>query len=428
MKPRLAALSLCALVGLAGCRGGGSKDHDAGPPEGSAHPTAKTSATSAPSGGPGADVFTRSPLSQAELPTTDGAIALSNLNAQVAGAVGMAENNPNEPIAKERLIEELSLRGQFLGRVADFERADALAEELVKAHPKRPSARLARAGTRATFHRFKDALDDLAEAERLKARPDDIAAQKASIFAGLGRYDEALPLLHALAEARPSVSRLGSEAAVLGKMGRFDEASKLFIEAPRHFRDVAAFPIAWLYFQEASMWERAQRPERARELLSAAVSRFPAYAHAAAHLAAMEPYARGVELLTPITERSDDPEPLSVLADVLRKKGDTAAADAALAKAKARYDELIAAHPAAYADHAARFWLNLGGDPAKALSLAKKNLDVRKTDEAFDLVLTTALAAGSQADACSAAKEGAKLPYAPPLFRQAASEVATKCR
>ena len=175
------------------------------------------------------------------------------------------------------------------------------------------------------------------------------------------------------------------------------------------------------------MWERAKKTERARELLEAAVSRLPAYAHAAVHLAAMEPYARGIELLTPIASRSDDPEVAAALADLLRKKGDTGAADETLAKAKARYEAVVAAHPEAYADHAARFWLNAGGDPKKALSLAKKNLEVRKTEESYDLALVTTLSAGAQADACAAAKDGAKLAYMSDLFRRTAADVAAKC-
>ena len=59
--------------------------------------------------------------------------------------------------------------------------------------------------------------------------------------------------------------------------------------------------------------------------------------------------------------------------------------------------------------------------------MAKKNLEVRKTEEAYDLVLMAALAAGSNADACVAAMEGMKLVYSSELFRRTAAEVAAKC-
>lgn len=51
-----------------------------------------------------------------------------------------------------------------------------------------------------------------------------------------------------------------------------------------------------------------------------------------------------------------------------------------------RYDELIASHPEAFADHAAEFWLAAGADPDKALRLARLNVEVRNTPRARDLV------------------------------------------
>lgn len=49
-------------------------------------------------------------------------------------------------------------------------------------------------------------------------------------------------------------------------------------------------------------------------------------------------------------------------------------------------DELIARHPEAYADHAAEFWLSVGGDPRRALRLARQNLTFRPTPRAHALV------------------------------------------
>jgi hypothetical protein len=54
--------------------------------------------------------------------------------------------------------------------------------------------------------------------------------------------------------------------------------------------------------------------------------------------------------------------------------------------AQARYDELLARHHDAFADHAAEFWLTIGGDPERALSLARQNLSLRQTRRARALV------------------------------------------
>ena len=51
--------------------------------------------------------------------------------------------------------------------------------------------------------------------------------------------------------------------------------------------------------------------------------------------------------------------------------------------AAARYDELVASHLEAFADHAAEFWLAAGADPHKALRLAKlkRMFATRRTPE-----------------------------------------------
>ena len=47
---------------------------------------------------------------------------------------------------------------------------------------------------------------------------------------------------------------------------------------------------------------------------------------------------------------------------------------------------LLTAHPEAFADHAAEFWLAAGADPVKALHLARMNFEVRQTPRARDLL------------------------------------------
>jgi hypothetical protein len=51
-----------------------------------------------------------------------------------------------------------------------------------------------------------------------------------------------------------------------------------------------------------------------------------------------------------------------------------------------RYDELVVRHPEAFADHAAEFWLTVGGNSNEALRLARLNLEVRKTPRAHELM------------------------------------------
>ncbi len=98
-----------------------------------------------------------------------------------------------------------------------------------------------------------------------------------------------------------------------------------------------------------------------------------------------------------------------------------------MASAARRYDELTSAHPAAFADHAARFWLGPGDDPEKAHGFALANLASRPNAVAVDLALTTALATGRAREACDLADRALGLAYADDTLRTVATAVMRRC-
>ena len=130
--------------------------------------------------------------------------------------------------------------------------------------------------------------------------------------------------------------------------------------------------------------------DRGRAWCDAAVRRLPAYVPAQGHLAELEAAlgepAEAIARLRPLALVSDDPDYATQLARILGDAGETDEAQTWRAKAEARYDELLARHRDAFADHAAEFWLTIGGDPKRALSLARHNLSVRQTPRARALV------------------------------------------
>ncbi|MSP61966.1 MAG: hypothetical protein EXR72_16870 [Myxococcales bacterium] len=350
-----------------------------------------------------APVPTTSPLSQDALPTTASEIALGNLDIQIAAHEKDLVAQPRSVRVLTALVGALTTRGQYLGQIADYERAEELAERLVKEAPADSSSYLFRAGTRSTFHRFQEALADVAQAEKRGASGERVDGVRAAALTALGRTDEALRLRQVMADRRNNLVNLGSRAALLAELGRIDEAEKLFVEAQHHFPDVSPFPVAWLWLQQGLMWERQGKLSRARELYEAAQSRLAGYAPALAHLAgvkaAMGERDQAIALLRPLAGRSDDPEYAGQLAGLLREAGpaNRAEADALRERARDRYEQLLARHPAAFADHAARFFLGAGADPPRARSLAEQNLKVRPTVEAHRLLLEACLAVGTPA-------------------------------
>ena len=338
-------------------------------------------------------------------PTTDGALALANLDGQIAV---LERDVPQGREPALGLVELLLLRGQIEGRIADSEKAATVAEGAVRARPDDPNARLARGKVRLAFHRFRDALQDVDAAERGRGDRETVAATRAAAFQGAGRYEEAVALRRKAAQERPGILTLGGLAGALAERGDVDEAEVLFAQAIHAYRDVSPFPVAWIDTQRGTMWLRAGDLERARSCFAAAVRRLARHAPAATNLGWIETALghrdRGIERLRAVARSSDDPEAAGILAAVLPFAGEATEAAAFRQRAAARYDDLLARHPEAFADHAARFWLGAGADPRRALTLAQRNLENRRTPGALVLVVQAARAANENDVACRAAE------------------------
>jgi hypothetical protein len=154
----------------------------------------------------------------------------------------------------------------------------------------------------------------------------------------------------------------------------------------------------------------------------------PTFAHAVVHLAAMEPPDRALARLEALSKTSDDPDVLAGQADALRRAGRAEEAAAAAARARARFEEVLTRLPLAYADHAASFYLGPGRDAGRALELAKANAANRPTDEAVELWLSAAQAAGSAIETCAAAARAGGLRHATSALRERATAATRGCR
>lgn len=333
---------------------------------------------------------------EAELPTTAGVIAIANLHAQIDGLRWEAAAGRLTMSAQAGLIDLIVLRGHVLGRIADYEWAEALAEQLTQVAPADGDALLARARTRATFHRFDDALTDLDRAQRLRADATSVDAERAAIFQALGHYEQALAIYTEAVERRVDFSSLGDLATLYAERGEIAAAESCFNESRERYRSVSPIPLAQLDFKHAHMWMAQGDLDRAHMWLDVAVRRLPAYVPAQGHLAEVEAALgetdAAIARLRPLTSSSDDPDHAAQLARILGEAGRSGEADEWRDLAAARYDELVERHPEAFADHAAEFWLEAGADPRRALWLAETNLAVRQTRRAYELVARATLA------------------------------------
>src|SRR3989454_125692 len=322
--------------------------------------------------------------------TTAGVIALGNLEVRIDAQAWQATRGRLAVGGRAELVELIALRGHVLGRIADAERAAALAEQLVRQVPGDARSFVARARMAAVFHRFAPALTDLDAAAALGVDRVTLDEERAAIYQALGRYDEALAIRRQALVSHADFSALGALAGLYAERGEMVEADRWFMAARRCYRGVSPFPLAVLDFQCGRLWMEHDDLHRARAWCDAAVRRVPAYVPAQGHLAeidaALGERATAIARLRPLALASDDPDYATQLARILSDAGQTEEAQTWRARAQARYDELLARHPEAFADHAAEFWLTIGGDPERALRLARQNLALRQSPRARALV------------------------------------------
>jgi hypothetical protein len=296
--------------------------------------------------------------SEPPIATTSGAIAIANLDHLIGQA------------APTDAVDLWLARARFLGDTDALERAYRAAA----APPPTTAALLRRAHTRAAVHEFRGALADLELAERAGAAPAALTRDRATIAIALGRPDDAL----AACEADQRADADAHYRAALTALAATHTTSPL--------------PYAWLYFARGMLWtEQADAPSRGAAMYERALAYLPDFVAARVHLAEIEA-ARGdlapaIARLAPIAGTSRDPEALGLLGRLHVAAGAPVLGAAEIARARLRYDELLAPFPLAFADHAAELLLGPLGDRRRAATLAAENLANRATPRAIELML-----------------------------------------
>jgi tetratricopeptide (TPR) repeat protein len=322
--------------------------------------------------------------------TTSSSIAIENLNGQIA------------QLHDEAGVEDLLLlRARFL---ADYEALDR-ASRMTEGRGRTASELLKRARARSAVHRFAEALDDIARAERYGASQDEVVGLRASILIAIGRAVEVVPQLEAAASNNPGYSTHSALAIAYAAVGRFADADRLYVAALSDLDTTSPFPYAWIYFARGLMWtEQAGDRARGESLYAQALCFLPEFATANIHSAEIE-VARGdlvasIVRLERVVGSSNEPEALALLGALHVRTGDPIRGWHEISLARKRFESLLARHPLAFADHAAEFYLGPGADQERTWSLAQQNLANRETDRAYVLAIKAARATGRFEEAC----------------------------
>ncbi len=315
--------------------------------------------------------------------TTNSAIAIANLDDQIAHVAGSDAN-----------VELLLARSRFLGDYDALGQAIHVAER----HPGTGEELLRAAHAHAAEHRFVQALDDLTRAERAGLDSMRVDALRASIKVATGHASAAIAVLEAQASKHPGYASHSALAIAYAELGRYAQADTLYARALADLDTTSPFPYAWLYFARGLMWaEQAGDVRRGERFYAQALSCLPEFATANIHMAEIE-VARGnlataAERLEQVLSVSREPEALALLGVIQRRMGDRARGNQSIEQAQARYASLLRRHPLAFADHAAEFYLGPGNHAERAWQVASQNLANRETRRAFSLAIDAALLA-----------------------------------
>ncbi len=312
----------------------------------------------------------------------------------------------NRTILAQLLIE----RARRTGDPRGFARAEAVLRAALEARPDHAPAKLQLCAALAARHAFAECLA-LAD-EVLAEHPGDPAARAArgDALLELGRYDEAEAEFIALAERAPSPAadaRLGRIAELRGDPER---AIVLLERAAAHCAE-AGRDASWFEFRLGDLrlkqGEAAAAEQHFTLALRSAPDHRPSILGAArAHVALGQTRAAR----TILEGLGSDPAALAALADIHAASGDLPAAQQAADRAlEAMEEDAAHAGDAAHLRELALFLADHDREPARAVALARRDLEQRSDVFAWDALAWSLHKAGDHQDAAAASAEALRL-------------------
>ena len=348
-------------------------------------------------------------------PTTDGEIAIINLESARIRSWSKFFADPARHGVAETVVEHEQLTLQFVGDVSALDRLALLAVQLDQAEPVSARTRLIQAQVASIAHRFSDARHDLAEAEIGGAPAADVDRLRLTIDQACGNdLDSVLDARRRIATETGGLEDFVALASLLADLRDFDAADRAYKQALQAYRDVSPFPIARVCFQLGMLWGELTpepKPALAAQWYRQAIAILPMYTKARVHLAEIcsveGNFSEAEELLRRVMAIGD-PEVDWRLADVLAVQEKFEESEERMKAAHSGFESLLERHLLAFADHGAEFYAGSGGGLPRAQHLARINADNRPTLRAVEQAHKVAILADDTAAAFELLSEATK--------------------
>ena len=289
-----------------------------------------------------------------------------------------------------------------------------------------------RAALNFTLHRLDRGLTKIWRSISRKRGKND--ARKAAdlafvgkVAAQRGQYAAAEKSFKGALEILRNYSTLTAYAVFTWKLGRFEEAEKLFNEALQAYKGHDMESIAWAHLMLGLMDLDRGRYDDALAHYKTADSFIKGYwlidEHIAEILTLQGKTDEAKTLYLDIIERTNSPEFMDAMAGIHFEAGEDDKAKEYVARADKRYEEQLAQFPEAAYGHALDHFLEFGEDTARTLKLAEKNHALRPNGEAKAKLAQAQVAAGKTAAAKKTIKAAIATPYSTGDFHLTAAEV-----
>jgi tetratricopeptide (TPR) repeat protein len=340
----------------------------------------------------------------------DPAVELAAAREEVSFWSRRLEADPGDLVAAVRLADASGSEARLTGDAAGWTRALAAADAALAAEPRYLPALVARSSALVALHRFAEARDTArAVIERDPANPAALGVLgDASLELGdLAAAGSAYQSLRLVAGGAASLVRDGRLAFLRGDPSGAVAAHEAAVRAARG----EALDGSALAFYEATLGETLLATgagAAARDAFDRALATRPGLPVALAGLARLDAFdgdvTGAIERLDAALAAVPSPDWLALRADLLAMRGGPA--DAAAAAADHATIEAIASlgddAGGVYDRSLVRFLADHGLDPARAVRLARAELEVRRDVYGFDALAWALHAAGDASGAAAA--------------------------
>ncbi|NJO13783.1 MAG: tetratricopeptide repeat protein [Rhizobiales bacterium] len=225
----------------------------------------------------------------------------------------------------------------------------------------------------------------------------EVLGQKGEIAFYSGDYQSARDLYAKARALDPSVNAIFREATWQKYLGAFDQAIALYQQGALTGRARSPEMLATYHLQIGALELQRGNWELARDYFERADTLFPGHWLAQAHVAQMQAVsgerAQAKATYRRIIERTNSPDVMMALANVLAFEGDSRGAGALRSQAAKLFALRLKVFPEAYADHAADLAVTIGDDQ-RALELAKTNFRARPFGDAAIALARAQVATG----------------------------------